>query len=86
MKALLNNFIFQSLSVGVETEVHHTKKMSLKLVNMKISKQEFAEYLKLKVDSLFVQNMFGVADADDDGMVSFREFLDIVVLFTKGIE
>jgi len=57
---------------------------SRKLINTVISKEEFAEYLKLKTNSSFVENMFAVADTDDDGRISFREFLDIIVLFTKG--
>ena len=69
----------------MENEEHHlNKKQSKTLVNTKISKEEFAEYLKLKPESSFIQQMFSVADIDEDGLISFREFLDIVVLFTKG--
>ena len=51
---------------------------------MELSKDEFAEYMKLKPNSMFVEQMFNIADADGSGAISFREFLDIMVLFTKG--
>ena len=65
-------------------ENHQSREQSNIFIDTKISKEEFAEYLKLKPESSFVQQMFSVADVDEDGSVSFREFLDIVVLFTKG--
>lgn len=40
--------------------------------------------MKLKPNSLFVEQMFNIADVDNSGAISFREFLDIMVLFTKG--
>ena len=56
-----------------------------KFVHVQLSKKEFAEYMKLKPNSSFVEQMFNVADTDGSGAMSFREFLDIMVLFTKGI-
>lgn len=49
-----------------------------------LSKQEFAEALGMKIDSLFVKQMFNCVDKDNDGRISFQEFLDTVVLFTRG--
>ena len=49
-----------------------------------LSKQEFAEALGMKIDSLFVKQMFNCVDKDKDGRISFQEFLDTVVLFTRG--
>jgi len=51
---------------------------------VELSKKEFAEYLKLKPSSVFVDQMFSIADIDNNGAISFREFLDIMVFFTKG--
>ena len=45
---------------------------------------EFAESLALKIDSDFVERMFTLADSDKNNYISIREFLNIVVLFTKG--
>lgn len=49
-----------------------------------LSRQEFAEALGMKCDSLFVKQMFNCVDKDKDGRISFQEFLDTVVLFSRG--
>uniref|UniRef100_H2ZL35 NAD(P)H oxidase (H2O2-forming) n=1 Tax=Ciona savignyi TaxID=51511 RepID=H2ZL35_CIOSA len=74
-----------SQAANIRTDGDGINRHSVKeLVNVTINKSELAEYLKLKEDSVFVERMFTVADANEDGVVSFREFLDIIVLFTKG--
>ncbi|XP_021263300.1 dual oxidase 2 [Numida meleagris] len=49
-----------------------------------LSRAEFAEALGLKANSMFVDSMFSLADKDGNGYISFREFLDILVVFMKG--
>uniref|UniRef100_A0A8B9P2S0 NAD(P)H oxidase (H2O2-forming) n=1 Tax=Apteryx owenii TaxID=8824 RepID=A0A8B9P2S0_APTOW len=49
-----------------------------------LSRAEFAESLGLKAHSMFVESMFSLADKDGNGYISFREFLDILVIFMKG--
>ncbi|NXG41576.1 DUOX2 oxidase, partial [Psilopogon haemacephalus] len=49
-----------------------------------LSRAEFAEALGLKAHSTFVDSMFSLADKDGNGYISFREFLDILVIFMKG--
>ena len=49
-----------------------------------LSKNEFAEALGMKADSLFVKQMFNCVDKDKDGRISFQEFLDTVVMFSRG--
>ncbi|NXG07616.1 DUOX2 oxidase, partial [Sakesphorus luctuosus] len=49
-----------------------------------LSRAEFAEALGLKAHSMFVESMFSLADKDGNGYISFREFLDILVVFMKG--
>ncbi|KAG1681999.1 Dual oxidase [Nymphon striatum] len=49
-----------------------------------LSRKEFAEALGMKSDSLFVKQMFNCVDKDGDGRISFQEFLDTIVLFSKG--
>lgn len=49
-----------------------------------LSRTEFADFLGLKADSLFVESMFSLADKDGNGYVSFKEFLDILVVLMKG--
>ncbi|XP_063236450.1 dual oxidase [Bacillus rossius redtenbacheri] len=49
-----------------------------------LSKKEFASALGMKPDALFVKKMFNIVDKDADGTISFQEFLDTVVLFSRG--
>jgi dual oxidase len=49
-----------------------------------LSKNEFADALGMKPDSLFVKQMFNCVDKDKDGRISFQEFLDTVVMFSRG--
>ncbi|XP_048338002.1 dual oxidase 2-like [Sphaerodactylus townsendi] len=49
-----------------------------------LSRVEFADALGLKPQSVFVDSMFSLADKDGNGYISFREFLDILVVFMKG--
>ncbi|XP_048188150.1 dual oxidase 2 [Perognathus longimembris pacificus] len=49
-----------------------------------LSRAEFAESLGLKPQDTFVESMFSLADKDGNGYLSFREFLDILVVFMKG--
>jgi len=65
------------------TEVASSRE-ARKFIHVELSKKEFAEYMKLKPTSSFVEQMFNIADTDGSGAMSFREFLDIMVLFTKG--
>ncbi|KAH0619921.1 hypothetical protein JD844_014359 [Phrynosoma platyrhinos] len=49
-----------------------------------LSRAEFADALGLKPQSVFVDSMFSLADKDGNGYLSFREFLDILVVLMKG--
>ena len=40
--------------------------------------------MSLKKDSLFVEQMFQLIDEDENGFISFREFLNMIVIFAKG--
>jgi len=53
-------------------------------VSCELTKSEFAECLGLQADSMFVTNMFKMVDKNDNGYISFREFLDFFVIFKKG--
>ncbi|CAH0546400.1 unnamed protein product [Brassicogethes aeneus] len=49
-----------------------------------LTKSEFANALGMKPDAVFVTKMFNIVDKDGDGRISFQEFLDTVVLFSRG--
>ena len=58
--------------------------MPKEILRCELTKVEFAESLRLTPDSLFVENMFNLIDKDGNGYISFREFLDVMVIFSKG--
>ena len=53
--------------------------MSINLTN-----QEFAHALGMKKNDIFVKKMFNIVDKEKSGKITFQNFLDTVVLFTKG--
>ena len=55
------------------------------ILSCELSKAEFAEVLSMGPTSEFVTHMFNLIDKDQSGSVSFREFLDIIVIFAKGM-
>jgi hypothetical protein len=54
------------------------------ILTCELSRMEFAEALSLKPNSQFVELMFDLFDKDSNGYVSFGEFLDVIVIFSKG--
>ncbi|XP_054706944.1 dual oxidase 2-like [Uloborus diversus] len=54
------------------------------IVKVELTAYEFAEALSLRPDALFVKQMFALIDADGNGYISFREFLNVIVIFAKG--
>ena len=54
------------------------------ILECELNKEEFADAMSLKKDSLFVEQMFQLIDQDGNGFISFREFLNMIVIFAKG--
>ena len=80
---LLENFfksVFRegSRSAGDIGETRHD------ILECELNKEEFADAMSLKKDSLFVEQMFQLIDQDGNGFISFREFLNMIVIFAKG--
>ncbi|XP_041034593.1 dual oxidase 1-like isoform X1 [Carcharodon carcharias] len=64
-----------------DNEISKKAKESLKC---ELTSAEFADALGLKESSMFVEQMFSLADKDGNGYLSFREFLDIFIVLMKG--
>ncbi|CAL1297932.1 unnamed protein product [Larinioides sclopetarius] len=54
------------------------------IVKMELTAYEFADALSLRPEATFVKQMFALIDADGNGYISFREFLNVIVIFAKG--
>ena len=59
---------------------------SEQIMNMTLTKAEFAEALGMRAGDLFVQRMFAcmARDEQNDTVVTFQEFLDVLRKFTQG--
>ncbi|KAL3120520.1 hypothetical protein niasHT_009345 [Heterodera trifolii] len=59
---------------------------SAQVMNMTLTKAEFAEALGMRANDLFVQRMFACMahDAQNDTTVTFQEFLEVLRKFTQG--
>ncbi|KAK7116557.1 hypothetical protein V1264_002219 [Littorina saxatilis] len=55
------------------------------VVHVRLTRTEFAEALGMQPSSIFVRNIFLLADSDGDGFVSFHEFLRLFAVFLKGL-
>lgn len=59
-------------------------KTAKEVLSTELTQIEFAEALSMRPESTFVQQMFSLIDKDNNGYISFREFLDVMVIFAKG--
>lgn len=77
----------QQQSIAAGQQQPETAKVSSDIsmvMRTSLSRQEFAEALGMRSDSLFVRQMFNCIDKDRNGQISFQEFLDLVVKFSRG--
>ena len=68
----------------LDTHQLDMKKHSQDILEVELSKEEFAEAMAVKANSDFVEHFFSLIDSDRNGYICFREFLYAVVLFSKG--
>lgn len=54
------------------------------IVNTELTIDEFAEALSMKPCNEFVKRMFSLVDKDRNGFISFREFIDLLIIFANG--
>ena len=73
-----------SRSVNMASGASGRRKVTEQVLNFELSKSEFAETMGMKENTLFVEQMFRMADVDQSGYVTFRELLDLMIIFNKG--
>ena len=83
-QGLLENFFKSVFREGGQTGSVDIGETRRDILECELSRAEFADAMSLKPDSLFVDQMFQLIDQDGNGFVSFREFLDMIVIFAKG--
>ncbi|GFG34861.1 hypothetical protein Cfor_10393 [Coptotermes formosanus] len=54
------------------------------IIYTELTMSEFAEALSMPAESEFVRKMFLLVDKDKNGFISFREFVDMLIIFAKG--
>lgn len=54
------------------------------IIYTELTRSEFAEALSMPAESEFVRKMFSLVDKDKNGFISFREFVDMLIIFAKG--
>ncbi|OTF83735.1 hypothetical protein BLA29_000768 [Euroglyphus maynei] len=59
-------------------------KTAKEIIGTELTQFEFAEVLSMRPDATFVKQMFRLIDKDNNGYISFREFLDVIIIFAKG--
>lgn len=60
--------------------------MAKEVVYTELTLNEFADALNMKPEAEFVVRMFHLIDKDRNGFVSFREFVDLLIIFAEGDE
>ncbi|KAL3836734.1 hypothetical protein ACJMK2_022153 [Sinanodonta woodiana] len=64
--------------VAIET------RQAKEILEIELTKEEFADAMSVRPNSEFVENMFMLMDTDHNGYISFGELLNAVVLLSKG--
>ena len=83
-QTLLENFFKSVFHEGAGSNTGSISESRSDILECELTRAEFADAMSLKPDSLFVDQMFQLIDQDGNGFVSFREFLDMIVIFAKG--
>ena len=72
------------LKPGEKRKLEDVTSDVIMVMRTSLSKKEFAQALGMNEKEMFVSKMFNIVDKDGDGRISFQEFLDTIVLFSKG--
>lgn len=55
-----------------------------KITNIQLTRTEFSDSLGIKPTSLFARNMFLLVDRNKDGLIGFKEFMDMFIVLSSG--
>ena len=67
-----------------DSPVRERRQSMIHDMSINLTNQEFAHALGMKKNDIFVKKMFNIVDKEKSGKITFQNFLDTVVLFTKG--
>jgi dual oxidase len=67
-----------------DDEVPFDKTASEEVLQMRLSKVEFADALGMRSHDLFVERMFACMVSDGNDSITFQEFLDVLRKFAQG--
>ncbi|XP_074037846.1 dual oxidase 1 [Leptinotarsa decemlineata] len=56
------------------------------VIDTELTITEFADSLSMTPNNEFVKRMFALIDKDRNGFISFREFVDLIIIFADGTE
>ncbi|XP_043197071.1 dual oxidase 2-like [Amphibalanus amphitrite] len=73
-----------NIKLSKEEVLNVSSESAREVVHMELTLAEFADALSMSSSSSFVTKMFAVVDMDKNGYISFREFLNMMVVFAKG--
>lgn len=88
-KARLDHFFREAYSLTFGLKPGEKRQLEvdsdvIMVMRTSLSMKEFASALGMKESDVFVKKMFAIVDKDNDNRISFQEFLDMIVLFSKG--
>lgn len=87
---LLNLYIFFYKAFKIDHSKDEMLKLELEtakeIVSMELTLVEFSEALGMSPKSDFAQRIFNLNDKNKSGFISFREFVDLLVIFANGSE
>ncbi|XP_044256242.1 dual oxidase 2-like [Tribolium madens] len=66
--------------------LHVDESLEKEIADTELTLSEFAEALSMRAQDEFVRRMFTLVDKDKNGFISFREFVDLLVIFAEGDE
>lgn len=84
-KKILNFQAFKIDKDGTAPTSNLTSAEANDIITCELTRTEFAEALSMKPTATFVVKMFELVDKDNNGYISFREFLDMLIIFAQGI-